>query len=271
MAISLQNLVRKDAPKVPIMCIYGTGGMGKTTLASEFPNPIFIQTEDGANGLGVTSFTDGPMTSFQDVDAALTELASEDHPFRTLVVDSVTRLEPMIWAETCKRNNWQSIEDPGFGKGYVEADAVWREYLAAITWLRDNKGMCIVQIGHETVQPFSDPTTDSYDRYAMRFANKRTEPLIREHCDVLGFLNQITTIAKETKAFGKKDDYKAKGRGSGQRALNLSPRPAFMAKQRPGYNFPDQILINPGQGFDALAPYLPASFTDAKSPAATAA
>lgn len=266
MAISLQNLVRKDKPKVPVICIYGAGGMGKTTLASEFPNPIFIQTEDGANGLGVTSFSDGPLTSFQDVDAALTELASEDHPFKTLVIDSVTRLEPIIWAEACRRNNWQSIEDPGFGKGYVEADSVWREYLAAITWLRDHKGMAVVQIGHEAVQPFNDPTTDSYDRYSMRFANKRTEPLIREHCDVLGFLNQITTISKEKGGFGQE---KAKGKGSGQRALNLTPRPAFMAKQRPGYNFPDQILINPGQGFAALAPYLPDDFTG--ETAATAA
>jgi len=258
LALSISNLVRKDKPKNPIMCIYGTGGMGKTTLASEFPNPIFIQTEDGANGLGIKSFSEDVLTKYTQVDEALTSLATEDHDFKTLVVDSVTRLEKLVWSETCSRQKdpWDSIEAPGYGKGYIEADAVWGEFMSACAWLRDNKGMTVVLLGHEGVQSFSDPTTDSYDRYTMRI-HKRAEAFIREQCDVMGFMNQITTINKEAKAFGKKDDYTAKGRGSGQRALNLSPRPAFMAKQRPGYNFPDMILINAGQGYDALAPYLP--------------
>lgn len=269
MAISLQNLVRKDRPKVPILCIYGTGGMGKTTLASEFPDAIFIQTEDGANGLGVTSFSEGPLTKYSEIDAALNELATEEHQFKTLVLDSVTRLEPMIWAEVCQRNNWKSIEEPGYGKGYTEADGIWSEFLSALQWLRDNKGMTIVLIGHESVQSFADPTGDSYDRYVMRL-HKRAEALVREQCDVMGFLNQITTIDREKKAFGKKDDFVAKAKGSGQRALNLSPRPAFMAKQRPGYGFPDKILINAGQGFAALAPYLPATDDTTKTKQAAA-
>lgn len=269
MALSINNLVRKDQPKLPIMCIYGTGGMGKTTLASEFPNPIFIQTEDGANGLGVMSFSDGPILKYSDVDEALTSLATEDHDFKTLVVDSVTRLEALVWAETCARQDppWKSIEDPGYGKGYIEADAIWAEFMSACAWLRDNKGMTIVLLGHEGVQSFQDPTNDSYDRYVMRI-HKRAEAFIREQCDAMGFMNQITNIAKEAKAFGKKDDYVAKGRGSGQRALNFSPRPAFMAKQRPGYNFPDMLLINAGTGFDALAPYLPTHNQPTKQAAA---
>ena len=256
MAISLQNLVRKDRPKTPIMCIYGTGGMGKTTLASEFPDAIFIQTEDGANGLGVMSFSEGPLTKYADVEAAITELATEDHAFKTVVLDSVTRLEPMIWAEVCARNNWKSIEEPGYGKGYTEADSLWSEFLSGLQWLRDNKNMAIIILGHESVQSFQDPTGDSYDRYTMRL-HKRAEALVREQCDVMGFLNQITTIDREKKAFGKKDEYVAKAKGSGQRALNLSPRPAFMAKQRSGYNFPDKVLINAGQGYAVLAQYLP--------------
>jgi hypothetical protein len=251
MAISLHNLVRKSADKPPIMAIYGPGGVGKTTLASEFPAPIFIQTEDGAGALNITSFSDGPIERYADVMAGIEALATEDHDFRTLVVDSVTRLEPVIWAETCARNGWKSIEDAGYGKGYLEADGIWREFLSACTWLRDNKRMTIVLIGHEAVQSFADPTTESYDRYTMRL-HKRAEAMVREQVDVLGFLNQITSIRKEKTGFNKET---AKATGGGQIALNLAPRPAFQAKNR--FDMPAQVLINKGQGYAALAPYLP--------------
>lgn len=251
MALSLSNLVRKSADKPPMIGIYGPAGVGKTTLASEFPNPVFIQTEDGAGTLELTTFSDRALEKYGQVNEALEALATEEHDFRTLVVDSVTRLEPLVQAEACARNGWKSIEEPGYGKGYVEADAVWREFLAACTWLRDEKRMTIILLGHEQVQSFADPVTESYDRYQMRL-HKRAEPLVRESVDILGFLNQVTTIRKEKGGFNRET---AKATGGGQIALNTAPRPSFQAKSR--FDMPGQLLINKGQGYDALAPYLP--------------
>ena len=48
MALSLSNLVRRKSDKPPRIVIYGVPGIGKTSLAAEFPDPIFIQTEEGA-------------------------------------------------------------------------------------------------------------------------------------------------------------------------------------------------------------------------------
>ena len=249
MALSLDSLVRKKSDKPPLMVIYGRGKMGKTTLASEFPNPVFIQTEDGAGNLDLMSFKDEPLSSFTEVNEALVALASEDHEFQTLVVDSITQLEPLIWGETCRRNNWDSIEAPGYGKGYIEADVVWREFLAACTWLRDHKAMTVILIAHEVVETFSDPEREDYSRYKMRL-HKRAEAMVRERADVVGFINQVVTLDK-----GKSGRDTAKAKGSGQRMLNLAPRPTFEAGNR--YDMPAQVLINQGQGYSALAPYMP--------------
>lgn len=255
MAISLASLVRKDRPKPPIMVIYGPGGLGKTSIAATFPDTVFIQTEDGNGKIPITSFSDGPLASYRDVMDALTALATEDHPFKTVAIDSVTRLEPLIWAALCHRYKWDSIEDAGYGKGYIAADEYWQDFLAACRYLRDERGMTVVMIAHETVTNFKDPTTDSYDKYSMRL-HKRAEAMVRELSDAVLFLNQVTMIKREQKEFGKKDDYKAKGAGSGIRALSCQPRPAFDAKNRLG--LPDQLIINDEtQGYSVLAPYLP--------------
>ena len=100
MALSLLSLVRRKSDKPPRIVIYGVPGIGKTSLAAEFPDPIFIQTEEGAGNLELTTFADGPLTTFAQVDEAIELLLTGDHSFRTAVLDSLDWLEPIVWAET---------------------------------------------------------------------------------------------------------------------------------------------------------------------------
>lgn len=250
MALSLDTLIRKRNDKPPRIVIYGRGKMGKTTLAAEFPSPIFIQTEEGEGNIEITTFADEPLSKFQQIEEAIELLYMQDHDFRTVVFDSLTQLEPIVWAETCRRNKWEAIESPGYGKGYLEADAVWRHLLDGLDALR-GKGMTIVMIAHEQVETFNDPERDDYSRYKMRL-HKRAEAMVRERADVVGFMNMVITTDKQKGGFNKET---VKAKGSGQRALNLAPRPTFEAGNR--YDMPAQILVNPGQGYAALAPYLP--------------
>lgn len=251
MAISISNLRRIRAIDPPRCLIYGPPGLGKTTLASEWPDPVFLQVEDGTPGdLELASF--GRLTSFDDIMDAIGSLYTEDHEQKTVVLDSLDKLEPLVWAKVCADNSWQTIETPGYGKGYVSADAYWRDLIEGMNALRRDKGMGVVYIAHSSIETVNDPMTQAYSRFDIRL-HKRAVGIFQDEVDAILFLNQDVSI--------KSDDPKAKGArvradGGGNRWLYAAPRPAFVAKNR--YGIPDKLMYERGKGYAALAPHFPA-------------
>lgn len=252
MAISLNSLRRKERPKPPIMVLFGTGGVGKTTLAAGSPNPVFLSVEDGIGALDVPHWAIG---SYADVMQAIGTLYSEEHNFQTAVIDSLDWLEAHIAAETCRKNGWATLEDPGYGKGHVAALAVWRELIDGIRALRDDKNMAIILIAHHTVKRFDSPETEPYDRFLLKL-NDRASNLVIEAADIVAFENYRTSIAKTDVGFSKKV---ARGVGSGQRVLYLEERPGFVAKNR--FALPASVDLpatnDPAALWGAFAQHLP--------------
>jgi hypothetical protein len=252
MAIDINSLRKVRADKPPILLIYGPEKMGKTTLAAEFPAPVFIQTEDGASGsLELDSF--GLMETFGEVMDAIGVLATEDHQFRTVVIDSISKLEKLVWAEACTRNGWQSIEQAGFGKGYVETDYIWAELIKACRYLRDNLGMPVILIGHAITTRFDDPETQSYSRYEIDL-HKRANAILTREVDGIFLVKKDVTIKLEGTA-AKKGDGRARADGGDVRWIYTEGRPAFQAGNR--FNMPERIMFKKGEGYTALAPFFP--------------
>ena len=245
MAISLASLERSSVLKPPRILIHGVHGVGKTTFAAGARDPVFILTEDGLGTLAVPHF---PLArTFDDVMQALASLYTEDHVFRTLVVDSADWLEPLIWARVCKDQGWSSIEDAGYGKGYVNALDLWRQYLEGLNALRDDKGMAIVQIAHTDIKRFDSPESEPYDRYVIKLHTKASA-LLQEHSDVVLFANYRISTVKSDVGFNKKV---TRALGSGERLLHTAERPAFLAKNR--YALPETLPMS----WAALAEAMP--------------
>lgn len=235
----------------PLITIFGPEGVGKTTFSAQFPRPAFIQTENGCPaGLSIQTF--GHLETYGAVREALTALANETHDLGTLVVDSLDAFEPLIWREACRTNGWASIESPGFGKGYVTVDSYWLDFLAALNFLRRERGMIVVLIAHSIIETVNDPRTQSYTAYGLRL-HKRARALIQDNSDVIGFLAPDLHVTTEETGFNKK---RSRADGGSTRWLHLEGRPSFTAKNR--YGMPAKIMIPQNLDYGAaLAPFFP--------------
>ena len=102
----LQQVQRGRSHLPPRILVYGTEGVGKSSLAATTPKPIFIQTEDGLGEIDCDKF---PLAkSLEDVVAALTELETQQHDYQTVAIDSLDWLERLIWDAVCRRESAQN-------------------------------------------------------------------------------------------------------------------------------------------------------------------
>lgn len=241
--MKLEAITRAASIKPPRTLIYGPAGVGKTSFGADSPKPIFLPIEDGLGTIEVDHFPT-PKT-YTEARQSLDALIHEDHEFRTLVVDSLDWLEPLIWAHTCEVNKWSSIEQPGYGRGYVEALKYWREFLDRVNYLRDQKRMATVLIAHSQVRRFEAPDSEAFDRFEIKLQRKAGD-LVCEHSDAIFFANmKYSTIKVE-----ERGRVRARGSGDGERVMYTEERPAWVAKNR--YGLPVEMRLSWADFMEAL-------------------
>lgn len=244
MAFSLAD-IQRNTQGPPRIIVYGVPGIGKTTLAASMPSPIFLPIEDGLGQLDVPTFP--KPTSFEDVMSAVAALTAGGHEFQTVVIDSLDALEPMVWEKVCRDAGKKSIEDFGYGKGYVAAAAEWRKLRDALDALRDS-GVMVCVIAHSIVAHVEPPDNDPYDRYQMRL-HKTAEAIWCDWADAVLFANYV--VRTVTTSGDKK-----RGVGKGERLIHANERPAYRAKNR--YRMPDELPME----WAALSAFLPTPPTE---------
>ena len=216
------------------MVIMGGAGWGKSTLcAQRTPDPVFIQTEDGLSDIDTHAF---PLArTLQEAWAPLMELSgSEEHDFKTVVIDSGDWLESLIHKAICESVNVESISDIDFGKGYAAACDKFAQYLQSVDSCVA-KGMNAIFIVHASIQKFTPPDGESYDRYVPKLhMNSRgvgAGALLFEWADEVFYCTKEVFTKSVDEGFGNKRNVAV---GGDKRLLYTTERPGCLAKNRLG-------------------------------------
>lgn len=224
-----------DLPKIlsgPIrsaqrIVVYGPEGIGKSTLASLFPKPLFLDCEGGTKQLDIDRIE---VNSMEDIKRSLAlGLAG---PYDTIVVDTADWCERIVITDMLRRDGHQSIEDYGYGKGYTEAQNQFAKLLSAFT-VAINAGIHIVLLAHAQVIKFEKPgEAQPFDRWQLKLT-KKSLPLLKEWSDMLLFLDWDVRVATNEKT------KKSRGVGGKTRLLHTQHSATFDSKNR--HQLPEKI------------------------------
>jgi hypothetical protein len=225
--------------------IYGPEGVGKSTLASLTPEAVFLDTEGGTHHLDVIRLDEA--STWEEIKASVARLATAQHPFKSLVIDTADWLEKRLAEHLCTKANKDSIEDFGYGKGWVLLAEEFARFLSSLDALLA-RGMHVIFLAHSTVRKFEAPDqAGSYDRFELKLS-KQAAPLLKEWADLVLFANYVTKVAE-------KDNGRTRGVGGKERVLFTTHTAAYDAKNRHG--LPDKLPFT----IEALAPVFGAQAT----------
>ena len=208
---------------------YGPEGIGKSTFASHFPDPLFIDTEGSTKKLNVKRL---PKPTSWQMLIDMVKYVIDTKPCKTLVIDTADWAERLCIEAVCAAHGKKGIEDFGYGNGYTYIAEEWGRFLNLLQDAIDMANINVVLTAHAIIRKFEQPNEmGAYDRYELKLGKKttaQTAPLTKEWADMVLFANYKTfSVAVDDK--GKK--HKAQG---GQRVMYTTHHPCWDAKNRDG-------------------------------------
>lgn len=226
------NITRGRIPGAKKIVIYGVEGIGKSTLAAQFPEPVFIDTEGSTKELDVARF-DAP-TSWPMLINQVQYVIDNPQICRTLVLDTADWAEQIMIRHICAQKHWNGLEDPGYGKGYQYAAEEWGGQLLNRLSEIVARGVNVVVTAHAWLRKVDLPEeAASYDHWEMK-TSKKVAPMLREWADAVFFLHYETIVVKT-------QEKKTKAQG-GRRVIETTHTPYWDAKNR--YGLPDKLPLD---------------------------
>ena len=225
------NIVKGREQRPLKVVIYGPEGIGKSTFASKFPNPLFIDTEGGTRNLDVNRIKCNE--NWEDLLSIVKEVTENPSVCNTLVLDTADWSESLCDRFVCNKYRKENIEDFGFGKGYTYLSDEFGKLLTLLDKVIDT-GINVVVTAHGKPRKYELPEEQGqFDRWEMKLS-RQVAPLLKEWCDMLLFCNYKTYVVET-----ENKSHKATG---GKRVIYTSHHPCWDAKSR--FELPDEIDLD---------------------------
>jgi hypothetical protein len=225
------NIIEGKEKRPLKIVIYGPEGIGKSTFASQFPDPLFIDTEGGTSNLDIRRIKCNK--SWDELISVVKEIKENPMICKTVVLDTADWAETLCTNAVCEKYRKNNIEDFGYGKGYVYLVDEFSKLLTLMDQLIE-VGINVVITAHAKPRKFELPEEQgAFDRYEMKLT-KQVAPVIKEWSDALFFVNyKIYVVTTET------NSKKAQG---GKRVLYTTHNPTYDAKNR--FDLPEELELN---------------------------
>lgn len=189
------NITKGIISKPVKVCVYGVEGIGKTTFASQFPEPLFFDLDKGSTQLDVSRVTD--ITSWPLLMSNIKEIYDNPTICKTLVIDTADAAERMCIDYICGKFNKKGIEDFGYGAGYTYLTEEFARFLVQLDACI-GQGINVVVLAHAVLKTVTLPEEmGTYDHWELKLSSKTTNkvaPLVKEWADLLLFANYKTIL-----------------------------------------------------------------------------
>lgn len=238
--------------------LYGQHGVGKSTWASEAPEPIFLNVEDGLNDIDCASTP--KLKSYGEVINSISWLNTNSHEFKTVVLDSLDWTEQFILQDVADDAGKKAFSLIKFGEGVGPAVKKTMYLLKGLEQLQA-KGMGIILLSHARIVRFENPESAAYDRYEPDL-HKAISSTVQEWCDEVLFASFRVFTTTTEEGFGRE---RAIARGGKERFIRTNESASAIAKNR--LRLPDELPMS----WAAYAQHLPGKVNGTAQPALTAA
>jgi hypothetical protein len=213
-------------PKHRRVLLYGQHGVGKSTWASEAPSPIFLNFEDGLADIDCEATK--PLKTIGEVNECLSWLLTQEHTYKTCVLDSIDWFEQIVMAQVAHEFGERSYQEIDYGKGAGRVAAGWQWLLSNLDFLRTQRSMSVILLSHSRIEKFNNPSGVAYDRYVPDLC-KISFGFVQEWCDEVLFAQFRVLTSEQKEAFGSKRSIAVGGK---ERYILTSESAASMAKNR---------------------------------------
>lgn len=189
------QITRGKRARAQRVVIYGPEGIGKSSFAAQFPEPLFIDTEGSTDNMDVARM-DKP-TSYTMLKNQIAWIKANPTCCKTLVLDTIDWAESLIVDDVCAQHGKKGIEDFGWGNGYTYTKEEVGRFLNSLQELIEF-GINVVLTAHAQMRKFEQPDEmGAYDRWELKLGKKtssQTAPLVKEWADMILFANYKTVV-----------------------------------------------------------------------------